>query len=156
MTLKPRSKFTTLKMLTKVNYFASSILKKNLLDMILAVAVTSDNKYIVSGATDKVINIFDFHSKELVHRFEKAHESKFHLSQGISSDLDWFSTLTVTPDSKLIVSAGLSNPKKDIKLFDIQTKQQVHHFQDAHEGSFFESCHYLPQFRMDWHLSCHI
>jgi len=39
--------------------------------------------------------------------------------------------VAVSPDSKFIASASRD---RSIKIFDLETKQQVHHFQDAHTG----------------------
>jgi len=117
---------------------------------ILALAITPDNKFIISGSTDKVINIFDLHSKEQVHRFENAHASNFINMNLFLPYLAWFSALTVTPDSRFIISAGRTEKDHDIKWFDIQTKQQVHHIQIAHQGflplfsSLFTNC------SLDW------
>jgi len=39
----------------------------------------------------------------------------------------------ISQDCKFIVSASKD---KSIKIFDVQTKQQVHNFQEVHQGSF--------------------
>ncbi len=38
--------------------------------------MTPDNKFIISGSSDKSIKVFDFETRELVHKFEKAHLGK--------------------------------------------------------------------------------
>ena len=43
--------------------------------------------------------------------------------------------LAVTPDGKFIVSGSAD---RSIKLFDLQTKQQVHHMKDVDESILFE------------------
>jgi len=39
------------------------------------VAISNDNKYIISGSEDKTIKIFDLETKQEVYHFKKAHES---------------------------------------------------------------------------------
>ncbi len=45
-------------------------------ETITSVALTFDNKYIVSGSWDRSIKLFDIERKQEVHQFEYAHESK--------------------------------------------------------------------------------
>ena len=68
-------------MLMKVNkliYMGTN----NDIDECTALAVTSDNRHIVSCSEDKSIKVFDLQTKEQVYHFQNAHESK-----GISVDL---------------------------------------------------------------------
>jgi len=39
--------------------------------------------------------------------------------------------MTVTSDDKYVISGSTD---RSIKVFDLQTKQQVHHFENAHNG----------------------
>ena len=41
-----------------------------------SVEVSDDNKYVVSGSKDKSIKVFDFATKQEVHHFTNAHESR--------------------------------------------------------------------------------
>jgi len=98
------------------------------------VLVTSDNRFILSCSHDKSIKIFDFHTKEEVHNFRDAHESKSPSQQYIIS-LDSINTLAVTSDSKYIISGSRDG---SIKVFDFETKREVHHFQEAHESKLLD------------------
>ncbi len=49
------------------------------------------------------------------------------------TDLDEIFAVAATPDSKYIVSGAYD---QSIKVFDIQTKQEIHHFKNAHPGIF--------------------
>jgi len=60
-------------MLTKVSRFPDSLLI-NELGSITSVAVTSDNRYVISGSEDKSIKVFDLQTKQQVHHFENAHK----------------------------------------------------------------------------------
>jgi len=40
-------------------------------------------------------------------------------------------SMTVTSDDKYVISASFD---QSIKVFDLQTKQQVHHFENTHQG----------------------
>jgi len=39
-------------------------------------AVTADDKYIVSCSRDNLIKVFDWKNKQEIHRFEQIHEGK--------------------------------------------------------------------------------
>jgi len=41
-----------------------------------SIAVTSDNRFIVSGSKDKSLKIFDLHTKQEVHHFQDIHQSR--------------------------------------------------------------------------------
>ena len=98
------------------------------LGWINSVTVTSDDKYIISGSQDKSIKIFDLGTKQLVHHFENAHESREIYVDYKFTFLDWINSLTVTSDNRYLISGS---GDKSIKVFDLQTKQQVHHFESA-------------------------
>ncbi len=104
------------------------------LDVIRTVAVTHDNKYIISCSQDKSIKVFDLHTKQQTHHFENIYPCKFlFLSSSYSSFLDYLTSMAVTSDSRYVISGSLD---KSIKVFDLKTKQQVHHFTDAHQSKF--------------------
>jgi len=83
---------------------------------ITSVALTSNNRYIISGSRDKSIKVFDLDTKQEVHDFANAHKH-------------WITSLAVTSNNGFIVSGSVD---KSIKVFDLHAKQEVHHFQDAH------------------------
>lgn len=97
-------------------------------------AVTSDNKFIVSGSQDKTIKVFDFHTKQEVYHFQNAHESKsIFIGLLIPCYLVEVSSVAVTSDNRFIVSGSRDN---SIKIFDLHAKQEVHHIQNAHKSKF--------------------
>ena len=57
-------------LLTRLCFTAS---KKHTLASINSVAVTGDDKYIISGSDDKTIAVWDIANKTLLHRFQEAH-----------------------------------------------------------------------------------
>ena len=71
--LQPNKKFIIGKMFTKV--FFGIKLQITSLDIIEAVAVTPDNKFIISSSSDFSIKIFDIETKGLVYEFLHAHPS---------------------------------------------------------------------------------
>jgi len=82
------------------------------------VAITPDSKYIISGSADGSIKVTNTHTKELMHHF-----------QGASSE--YVNCLALTSDGRFIV-AGCA---RSIKIFDIEGKQEVYHFNQAHESN---------------------
>ncbi len=81
-------------------------------------AVTSDDKYIISGSSDKSIKIFDFETKQQVHHFQEAHKAPI-------------CSMTITSDDRYMIAGSTGG---SIKVFDIQTKQEVHDFDSVHES----------------------
>jgi len=115
-------------MLMKVKRFISII--NPFLDGITSVAVTSDSKYIISGSYDKSIKVFDLQTKQQVHHFENAHEGTEISRPIINQSWDFISSMTVTSDNIYIISGSYDG---SIKVFDLQTKQLVHHFENAQQ-----------------------
>ena len=102
---------------------------------IRALAVTSDNKYLISGSSDQSIKFFDLKTKEQVYHLKNSKygfsfllDSKDHL---IFCTVDDINSLTVTPDGSLLIAACTN---KCVKVFDIQTKQLVHQFDQIHKS----------------------
>jgi WD40 repeat protein len=126
-----------------------------------SVAVTRDNKRIISGSDDKSISIWDFEKRKELHRFEDAHKGVV-MSVAVSGDNKYIvsgsadksiaiwdiedkkcfhrfdnahsSTVTsvvVTEDSKFIVSGSRD---KSIAMWDIEDKKVLHRFEDAHSS----------------------
>jgi len=60
-------------MLIKVLRFPEPLLT-DALDSITSVAVTSDQRYVISGSNDKSIKVFDLRTNQQVHHFENAHQ----------------------------------------------------------------------------------
>ena len=48
--------------------------------------------------------------------------------------IDWISCIAITSDARFIVSGS---GDKSIKIFDLESKEPVHHFKDAHTGIIF-------------------
>jgi len=51
-------------------------LNKRILGPVFCLDVTQDNKYIVSGSSDRSIKVIDFEKRETVHSFTGIHEGK--------------------------------------------------------------------------------
>jgi len=93
-------------------------LTPSLVDGITCVAISPDNRLIVSGREDGSIKIIGVQSRKQVYFFKNVHEGPV-------------SSVVITPDNKFIIS---SSHDRSIKIFDNKTKKQVHHFENAHEG----------------------
>ena len=93
--------------------------------------VTPDGKYMISGAFDKSIKIFDLETRQLVHEFRAIHQSKKFFLIFSHEIIEEIKTLAVTPDGKHIVSGSYD---RSIKILSLDTKEQVDYFRNAHEG----------------------
>ena len=80
--------------------------------------ISKDNKFLISGSTDKSIKVFDLRTKELVHEFLDIHEG------GIRS-------IAISDNNEYLVSGSYD---KSIKLIEFNHKVELYHFQRAHEG----------------------
>ena len=95
-------------------------------------ALTNNNKYIISGSSDKSIKIFDLHTKLQLHQFVDAHSGiLLYPITNLSSFIDSVNSVVVSSDDKLIVSGSAD---KSIKTFDIQKREKVQEFLDIHTG----------------------
>lgn len=74
---------------------------------IRAVAVSPDGSFVISGS-DTFIHVFDAQTGEIVHEIE-AHP-------------DWIKALTVTPDGRKIVSAGVEGT---VGIWDLETGEEI-------------------------------
>jgi len=118
------------------------------------VTVTSDNRYVIAGSgVSASIEIFDLQTKQLVHHFEKAHQGIEILDLLLIDHLESITSVVVTSDNRYIISGS---EDKSIKIFDLGTKQLVHHFETAHKGMEIYIDFQFIFFRLD-HLSyCNI
>jgi len=94
-------------------------------------AVSHDSRFIISCCYVS-IKIHDIQTKQQVHKFEDAHSGNFlRFLFLISSNVETINSVVITSDDKFVISASSD---KSIKIFDLNTKQQVHNFKDAHQG----------------------
>jgi len=75
MILIKTKRFIVLLMPIKVFNLQSFLLK--IIEAIQSLALSKDNKYLVTSGYDKVVKVWDFKSKEPVHEFVTNHKSKF-------------------------------------------------------------------------------
>jgi len=99
------------------------------------VAVTPNGKYAVSGAFDQSIKIFDLEGKQQVHEFKGIHKSRFLSLNILSPFIEEIRTIAISPDGKYIISGSYD---RSIKILDFETKQQVHCFENAHDGNIMK------------------
>lgn len=118
-----------MEILIKVNNFVEWE-ESYYLGAVKSMAITSNDKYIISGSNDKSIKVFDLKAKKEVHHFENCHEGRF-VEWEESYCLDAVHSLVVTSDNKYIISGSWD---KSIRVFDLQTFQDVYHFKNAHFG----------------------
>ena len=99
---------------------------------IKGISVSSDGEFIASCSDDRSIKLFDIRTKQLIHWFKNAHNGIFFIKREVLVEIiDFIESVVISKDCKLIVSASRD---RSIKIFDIKTKQQIHHFQDIHQG----------------------
>ena len=111
-----------------------------LIDSITSVAIPADGRVIVSGSRDKSIKVFNMQTKEQLHHFSKAHSGTSSLSLvcTLTSHLiDWILSVAISADGRFIVSGSRD---KSMKVFDMHTKEQVHHFSNAHSSTISPFC----------------
>ena len=102
------------------------------------IKLTEDEKYLISGADDGRLCIWDFSTKELVKTFEKPAPTEF-----------W--TLTLSPDNPDIFASGCSDGSLDLwslkTLEHLKTCEQKHPkgvVSCAFHGNKIISCHHAP------------
>jgi len=78
--------------------------------------VTPNNKYIVTGSSDKTVKIFDFQTKQLVHHYKTEHTGPV-------------CAIVLTADSRYFIT-GCDD--WSVRVFDIETRQLVQFFEKIH------------------------
>ncbi len=81
-------------------------------ERISAIAVTPDNRFIVSGSGDHSIKVLSIADNQFEDHFENAHEGRI-------------TSLAISSNSCVIVSASEDN---SIKIFDRITHKEIYHF----------------------------
>ena len=95
-------------------------------------ALTSDNRYFISGSYDGPIKVFDLQAKKEIHRFENA-DAGMKISRSIiNQSWDFMTSVAVTLDNRSLICGS---KKGSIKVFDLHAKQLAHQFENAHKGT---------------------
>ena len=95
-------------------------------------AVTSDSRFLVTGATHH-IRIFDLQTKEQVFHFENAHSGTTKYKDSLDKSIGGVRSIALSPDDKYIVTSPMGGT---LKIFDFQTWQLVHTFESPRLKSF--------------------
>lgn len=90
-------------------------------DAVKSMVITPDNKYIITGAADFNIRVFNMETKKLVHTFEGAHK-------------DWVMGLSVSSDSRFLVSSSADN---SLIKWDLEKMERSLTLEQAHQGKSF-------------------
>ena len=100
-------------------------------DWVRSVTISADGRFIVSRSNDKSIKVFDMYTKQQLHHFLDAHSSTIYISLFCHILIGTVTSVAISADGRFIVSGSYD---KSIKVFDMHTKEQLHHFSDAHSG----------------------
>jgi len=102
--------------------------KLNLLETIFSLAISSDNRWIISGSFAE-IRVWDIFQRKITHIFTEAHESNIHYNpynyQGSIYGL------AISSDNRYVVSASAD---KTIKVWDLKERLNVFVLEEAHQG----------------------
>ena len=100
-----------------------------ILDLVNTIAITSDNKYGISGSRDCSIKIWDLRSGKCLHTFYDAHEGK--IADFSSWILGPIMSIAITKDNRFAISGS-----KDgcLKIWDLHHKICLLAIDDAHDG----------------------
>ena len=101
------------------------------LAFVTVVAFSYDDKLVVSASQDKCIRVFDFEQKQLLYTLEDAHKGIL-TPNPIIDILDWINSIALSRNTAFMVSASKD---KSMKIYDINARQQLHHFENAHQGN---------------------
>ncbi len=107
--------------------------------------MTPDSRFIVSCSKDKSIKIFDLEKLEEVYHFKNIHEGSEWFIKNLSFT-GAIRSVTVTPDNQSIISGSID---RVIKILNIETKQEVFEFKEAHQSKDFYDLEAKALHRMD-------
>ena len=89
-------------------------------DKVYSIAISSDNRFIVSASEDSSIKIFDLKSKKQRHHWEKIHGGEI------------IEAIALSNDNRFIVSGSHD---RSVKVFDVATLTQTHDFKFLFGGN---------------------
>ena len=101
--------------------------------------ISADGRFVVSGSNDNSIKVFDMHTKQQLYHFSDAHSSTIYISLFCHFIIGTVTSVAISADGRFIVSGSYD---KSIKVFDMHTKEQLHHFSDAHSSTIYVSLLY--------------
>jgi WD40 repeat protein len=87
-------------------------------ELILCIALTKNNKYILSGANDGCVGVWDLAAKVQYHMFSGIQYEAIH-------------SLTSSPDNKFIITGGAD---RSVVVLDIEKKEKVYAFLEVHQS----------------------
>ena len=162
---RPSSNCTTLQMHIRYHHsffpFFYPATHHSFIGSVLSVAVSSNNRFIVSGSGTSpsrcsICRPSSNCTTLQMHIPVPSFFLSFLLPHHSSSFIDaYVRSVAVSSDNRFIVSGS---DDKSIKVFDLQTKQQLHHFADAHTStiilSFLSSTPPLILFHRHSKVSC--
>ena len=103
-----------------------------LIDEINMIAISKDNRYIISASKDKTFKIFDRQVAKGI-CFEKSYEGIYTILNRIYShtSIDEVKSLVISSDDKYF-AIGLGD--KSIKMFGLESRSEIHSLVDVHKG----------------------
>ena len=121
-----------------------SIVVTLFLDHITSIVISTNDKWIVSASKDKSIKVYSLRRKQQMHHFQGMHEGSTILAlNNLLILLDGILSVAIAGNGSFIVSGSAD---KSIKILSLRTKQDLHHFKDAHMG--------ISAFNFIVHLNC--
>ncbi len=131
------------------------------LDQVIGLCITPDNKYLVCAFNDTTINLFNLETKTIEHSFPRLEfipqaiavsadgkyivtcAEKFLVLYNIEEKSEVYklndahdeqiNDIVITPDNQYIVSCSTD---KSIRIFDLDSKELVYKWVEAHNGGF--------------------
>lgn len=103
-----------------------------ILGSVQSIVISSQSQFFVAAYETGSIKLFDLPTRQELHLFKKVHTGSF--SRRI---LKWtlfigaILSIVISNDDKFLISGSQD---KSIKVFDLATKQEIHHIPNAHEG----------------------
>jgi WD40 repeat protein len=88
----------------------------------LCIVLTKNNKYIISGANDGCVGIWDLETKTPYHMFSGIQYEAIH-------------SLATTPDCKYVITGGAD---RSVVILDIEKKEKVFAFLEVHASKNLE------------------
>ncbi len=90
--------------------------------------MSNNGQFLCSASADKSVKITDLKTYQTLHHFEKIHAG---ISDGkhYLNSVGLINSIALTPDDKYLITGS---DDQSIAIFDLETKQEVHRFEDAH------------------------
>ena len=98
-----------------------------------SLAITSDDRYVITGSYEGSIRVFDLQKKEKIHTFDKVHKGKIQLILFIYLNPKGLVSSVVISEDRRYIASGSSD--SFVYLYEMEKSSLIGTIENAHTSS---------------------